>query len=141
MVSTSTDDGVVSPADPPDPQDEGAQRVGDTPVHDARTRASTVKARVVKAATTLRGVSLSDFSVDGLLDARLPSLRSLLDYTRAGGWVPGEHPPQAELPGKVYYYAVAIPGTALLYLLALILQRQLRFLVLSLVVILLVIFI
>jgi len=110
-------------------------------VHDARTRASTVKARVVKVATTLRGVSLSDFSVDGLLDARPPSLRSLLDYTRAGGWVPGEHPPQAELPGKVYYYAVAIPGTALLYLLALILQRQLRFLVLFLVVILLVIFI
>ena len=141
MVSTSTDDGVVSPADPPDPQDEEAQRVGDTPVHDARARASTVRARVVKAATTLRGVSLPDFSVDGLLDARPPSLRSLLDYARAGGWVPGEHPPQAELPGKVYYYAVAIPGIALLYLLALILQRQLRFLVLFLVVVLLVIFI
>jgi len=82
-----------------------------------------------------------DLSVSRLLNAHPPTIQSLLDYTRAGGWVSGDHPPQAELPGKVYGYGVAVPAVMVLYGLALIVMRAQRFLVAVLVIALLTIFI
>lgn len=41
---------------------------------------------------------------------RPPSLRDVVEYTRAGGWIPGDHPWWVELPGYVYGVLVAIPG-------------------------------
>jgi len=136
-----TDDDRASAETPPMPPTEASQRVGDTPAYDARARASQIRTRIVKVATTLRGVSVPDVSVSRLLNAHPPTIQSLLDYTRAGGWVSGDHPPQAELPGKIYGYAVAVPVVTVLYSLALIVMRPLRFLVAVLVIVLLTIFI
>lgn len=58
--------------------------------------------------------------------AQPPSLEALRSYTAQGGWVPGDLPWYAELPGKAYGYAVAIPLTALLYATSLLVQRPSR---------------
>ena len=60
-------------------------------------------------------------------DADRPaSIRDVVDYTRAGGWVPGEHPWWVEAPGYLYGALVAIPVTVALYAVAWILQRPSR---------------
>lgn len=57
---------------------------------------------------------------------RPASIRDVVDYTRAGGWVPGEHPWWVEAPGYVYGALVAVPVTVALYAVAWVLQRPSR---------------
>lgn len=57
---------------------------------------------------------------------RPASIRDVVDYTRAGGWVPGEHPWWVEAPGYVYGALVAVPVTVVLYGVAWVLQRPSR---------------
>lgn len=57
---------------------------------------------------------------------RPASVRDVVDYTRAGGWVPGDHPLWVELPGYVYGWLVAVPVTVTLYAVAWVLQRPSR---------------
>lgn len=52
-----------------------------------------------------------------------PSLADLAAYTRAGDWIPGERHPWLEAAGKVYGYLVALPASAALYAISLIMQR------------------
>lgn len=64
---------------------------------------------------------------------RPASIRDVVAYTRAGGWVPGEHPWWVEAPGHVYGWVVAVPVTVGLYAVAWVLQRPSRLLVFLLV--------
>ncbi len=89
----------------------------------ARARDITASAASVKQNAVQKASRLSE--VDPWT-AQPPSLEALVEYTRAGGWVPGEHPEWVEAPGKVYGYLVALPVTAVLYALALIVQRPSR---------------
>ena len=57
---------------------------------------------------------------------RPASIRDVVDYTRAGGWVPGEHPWWVEAPGYVYGALIAVPATVGLYVVAWVLQRPSR---------------
>ncbi len=57
---------------------------------------------------------------------RPASIRDVVDYTRAGGWVPGEHPLWVEAPGYLYGALVAVPVTVALYAVAWVLQRPSR---------------
>lgn len=57
---------------------------------------------------------------------RPASIRDVVDYTRAGGWVPGDHPFWVELPGYIYGWLVAVPATVVLYGVAWVLQRPSR---------------
>lgn len=52
-----------------------------------------------------------------------PSLADLAAYTRAGEWVPGERHPWLEAAGKAYGYLVALPVSAALYAISLLIQR------------------
>ena len=54
-------------------------------------------------------------------------VRDLLVRTESRDWVPGEHAPILEWTGVAYAWLVAIPGTALLFALAWIVQRPTRF--------------
>lgn len=64
---------------------------------------------------------------------RPASIRDVVEYTRAGGWVPGDHEWWVELPGYVYGYVVAIPVTVGLNTVAWVLQRFTRLLMVALV--------
>lgn len=97
-----------------------AQRVGHTYAH-ARARVSTV---VDDVKAKLRRLP----SVDPWT-GRPPSLRSVWDYTRAGGWVPGDRSALVEFPGKFYGYCIAIPVLAVLYAVSLLVARPSRLLV------------
>jgi hypothetical protein len=44
-----------------------------------------------------------------------PSIRDRVEYTREGGWMPGDRAPWLEFLGKAYGYLLAIPVTAALY--------------------------
>jgi hypothetical protein len=54
------------------------------------------------------------------------SVADVWRYTRAGGWVPGDHSWKVELPGKVYGYCFAVPVTAVAHLLLWTVQRPAR---------------
>jgi len=60
------------------------------------------------------------------LDFRPPSLREVLEYTRAGDWVPGIAPRAWELLGMAYGYVVAAPVTAVLALVTWLIARPSR---------------
>lgn len=113
------DDGRTSP--------EG-QRVGHTYAH--------TRARVLQIVEDVNGKVRRLPSVDPWT-GRPPSLKSVCDYTRAGGWVPGERSWQVELPGKFYGYCVAIPVLAVLYAVSFVLARPSRLLIVALVALLL----
>lgn len=68
---------------------------------------------------------------------RPASIRDVVDYTRQGGWVPGEHPWWVEAPGYAYGALVAIPVTVALYAIAWVLQRPSRLILACLVALLL----
>lgn len=55
-----------------------------------------------------------------------PPLADLAAYTRAGDWVPGEQHRLLEAAGKAYGYLIAIPISAALYVVALLIQRPTR---------------
>lgn len=59
---------------------------------------------------------------------RPASIREVVEYTRAGGWVPGENPWWVEAPGYVYGWLVAVPVTVALYAVSWVLQRPTRLL-------------
>lgn len=59
---------------------------------------------------------------------RPASIHDVVTYTRAGGWVPGEHPWWVEAPGHVYGWVIAIPVTVALYIVAWVVQRGCRLL-------------
>jgi hypothetical protein len=65
---------------------------------------------------------------------RPASIRDVVSYTRAGGWVPGEHEWYWELPGYLYGYLIAIPVTVGLYGVSWVLQRPGRLAVVALVI-------
>lgn len=54
------------------------------------------------------------------------SLAEIERYTRAGGWVPGDHPKWVEAPGYAYGYVIALPLSALGYAGLWVLQRPSR---------------
>ena len=56
------------------------------------------------------------------------SIKSLVEYTKAGDWVPGEQAEILEFFGKAYGYLIAVPVSAALYAIAWLLQRPGRFL-------------
>lgn len=60
---------------------------------------------------------------------RPASLAEIEAHTRAGGWVPGDHPFWVELPGWVYGYCFALPLSAASYALLWVLQRPSRLLI------------
>lgn len=57
---------------------------------------------------------------------RPESIRDVVEYTRAGGWVPGDHSWRWELPGYVYGYLVAIPVTVVLHAIGWVARRPSR---------------
>jgi hypothetical protein len=54
------------------------------------------------------------------------SIRACLDYTREGGWMPGDKAPWLEVLGKAYGYGVAVPCTVALFGLAWTVQKPSR---------------
>lgn len=56
--------------------------------------------------------------------ARPASVRDVVDYTRAGGWIPGDHPWWWESPGYAYGVLIAIPATITLYIASWVLQKM-----------------
>ncbi len=55
--------------------------------------------------------------------AQPASIASVVEHTRRGGWIPGEHPWWWEAPGYAWGYLVAIPGSAVGYAFLWLLQR------------------
>jgi hypothetical protein len=64
---------------------------------------------------------------------RPAAIRDVVAYTRAGGWVPGEHAWWVELPGYAYGWLIAIPVTIALYGISWVLQRPSRLAMVALV--------
>jgi hypothetical protein len=62
----------------------------------------------------------------GMLDQVPPSVRFQIQYAKAGGWIPGEKASWLELLGKGYGFGVAVPVTALGFLLIWFVQRPTR---------------
>lgn len=95
----------------------GAQRAG------ARTRTRSIRARSVSTDTP---VTPQVTPRTGMWRARPSSLAAIHEYTRAGGWMPGEQPLPLEAAGMAYGWLIALPVTAVLYGLAWVVQRPSR---------------
>lgn len=88
----------------------------------------------VRVRTVLRALGFAPGAADDdvgrlareIVAAPPPSLATLYAYTQAGEWVPGEQARVLELAGKVYGYAVALPLSAALYAVSLLIQRPAR---------------
>lgn len=59
-------------------------------------------------------------------EARPASVRDVVQYTAAGGWVPGEHPWWVEAPGRVYGVLIAVPLTMIANAVLWVTQRPTR---------------
>src|SRR5262249_60292002 len=59
---------------------------------------------------------------------RPAAIKAVVEYTRAGGWVPGDHPWWVEAAGYVYGAVIAIPVTTILYTISWLVQRPTRLL-------------
>lgn len=55
--------------------------------------------------------------------AQPASIRDVVEYTRAGGWIPGDHPWWWESPGYAYGVIVAIPLTIMTHMALWVAQR------------------
>lgn len=55
-----------------------------------------------------------------------PALAEIVAYTKSGAWVPGERAPWLEFLGKTYGWALAVPISVALYVVAWLLQRPAR---------------
>jgi hypothetical protein len=54
------------------------------------------------------------------------SVRACLDYTREGGWMPGDRAPWLEFLGKGYGYGIAVPATVVGFAALWIVQKPTR---------------
>lgn len=107
----------------PDETPERAQRAG------TRTRTRSIWRSAPRGATPSGKSSPPQFTprpAGSLWTAQPPSLAAINDYTRRGGWMPGEQWWPLEAAGMVYGWAVALPASLALYLSAWLLQRPSR---------------
>lgn len=86
-----------------------------TPARVAPTRIGAVSKRVGSSTTAAAsGVArfASRYAATDDAWAETPAtIRACLDYTREGGWMPGDKAPWLEALGKAYGYVVAVPCT------------------------------
>lgn len=66
------------------------------------------------AASGLASLASRYASTDDAWAEKPASVRDCLDYTREGGWMPGDRAPFLEWLGKGYGYGIAVPATALM---------------------------
>jgi hypothetical protein len=104
----------------------------------APTRIGAIRNRAGGTTTTLFGLIAGLFSryaaTEDAWDSTPSSPREVLEYTRAGDWVPGEKAAWLEWLGKAYGYCIALPGTVAGLALTWTVQRPTRVGVVSLVI-------
>lgn len=75
------------------------------------TAAKAVGSTTTNAATGLASLASRYASTDDAWAETPASVRACLDYTREGGWMPGDRAPWLEFLGKAYGYCIAVPCT------------------------------
>jgi hypothetical protein len=90
-------------------------RARDTHARVAPTRIGTLRQKAGGTTTTLFGLVAALLTryaaTEDAWDSTPSSPREVLEYTRAGDWVPGEKAAWLEALGKAYGYVIALPGT------------------------------
>jgi len=75
------------------------------------------RARDFTAKSATAGVEqVRRFTGTGMLDATPATVKQVWDYTRKGGWIPGDRAQWLEWIGKIYGYLIAVPLTAVLFI-------------------------
>jgi hypothetical protein len=77
----------------------------------AKKVGSTTTNAATGAASGLASLASRYASTDDAWAETPASVRACLDYTRAGGWMPGDRAPWLEWLGKGYGYGIAVPAT------------------------------
>jgi hypothetical protein len=103
----------------------------------AKTVGSTTTAAATGAASSLAALASRYASTDDAWAETPASVRACLDYTRAGGWMPGDRAPWLEVLGKAYGYGIAVPATVVGFAALWIVQKPTRLFLTVLVVVLL----